>query len=353
MKKIGVVFFTAVFLFVSCQNKQDSKTGKAYYEGEDISDIASIIRDKNTKTATLLISVGGNWVLYAGVSDDKIDYSEPLAGGFQSGRYSLGSDSSRMYYQLITDIGRGIFMEKRLPMEGGYNFRDLGGIKNKDGKYVKWGKLFRSDDMYNLTESDLNYLSGIPITSVVDFRAENEVKKAPDKIPASVKQDAIYSLPIMPGNLGNFVMEDISGFSGEKIDALMNEMYVSLVSDSSCIKQYRELFRILQNENNVPLLFHCSAGKDRTGMATAFILFALNVDEETILEDYLSSNMYLGNKYAAVIKQNPNLKPLFEVKPEFLMTGIDKIKKDYGSIENYLKEVMNVDIDSFRSKYLY
>ncbi|GAB6010611.1 tyrosine-protein phosphatase [Viscerimonas tarda] len=348
MKRFYVVLCILVSLLASC-SKTDKNTGIAFYEGEDISDVASIIRNKETKVSSLVINVGGKWVLYSGASVDKIDYSEPIAGGFEAGRHTLNvSDSSRVYFQLITDRGRGILAERRLPMAGGYNFRDLGGIRNNDGKYIKWGQLFRSDDLYKLSESDLNYLSSNPIVSLVDFRTDEEVKSAPDKVPASVKSS--YHLPIDAGSLS---MEELAEFSIPQMDSIMMSMNVKLVSDSLCVKQYREFFGILQNEKNIPVMFHCSAGKDRTGMGTALVLFALNVDEKVILEDYLASAMYLGDKYADITNEYPNLKPLYDVKPEFLLAGIEQLKKSYGSPENYLKKVLHVDIDLFRQKYLY
>lgn len=349
MKKEFWVFYSIIFLFISCKNNK-GEMGKAYYEGEDLSNVATVIRNKDTKSATLVINYTGKWVVYGGLSVEDIDYSEPLAGGFEAGRYPLDiNNTSRLYFQLVTEKGRAIFSERRLPMSGGYNFRDLGGFRNKDGKYVKWGKIFRSDDLYNLTDIDLDYLSSIPITSIVDFRSEEEIDKAPDRLPISVKNS--YPLSINPGNLN--VATDIYNLPPEKIDSLMMDIYEILVSDPLSVKQYREFFKLLQSSKNIPLMFHCSAGKDRTGMGAALVLFALNVDEKVILDDYLASNMYLGDKYKRLIEEKPNLKPLFEVKKEFLMSGIDHIRRSHGSIENYLKNVLLVDIDKFQKMYLY
>jgi len=255
----------------------------------------------------------------------------------------------RYYFQLVTDESKTILSEQHLPMYGGYNFRDLGGIRTSDGKYVKWGKIFRSDDLHELTPGDLDYLSSIPLTSIVDFRSEKEMQIAPDKNPASVKKN--YPFSITPGNLTS--AESVSGFSIAQMDSVMMNMNELLVSDSACITQYKDFFELLQNEDNIPLMFHCSAGKDRTGMGAALFLFALGVDEETILKDYLLSNVYLRGKYAKYIAEKPNLKPLFEVKPQFLMEGIDKMKNDYGTPQKYIEEVLGVDIQKMREMYLY
>lgn len=349
MKKIILSLLFMGSIIISCKNS-NMRVDKAQYSGKDVSDIASIIRNKETKAAELQIETSGKWILYAGNSVDNIDFSKPVAEGEGSGIFSLNiPDTVRSYFQLVTTESKAILAERHLPMTGGYNFRDLGGIRTSGGKYIKWGNIFRSDDLHHLTDADLNYLSSIPLISIVDFRSEDEIKRSPDRLPFSVKKDYGYS--ISPGNL--LAAKSLSDLKQEQMDSAMMEMNVLLVTDSSCVNRYKDLFALLQNEKNVPLMFHCSAGKDRTGMGAALILFALGVDEDIIINDYLSSNKYLGDKYAEYIAQNPNLKPLFEVNEKYIKAGLDKIKKDHGSIENYLTEILDVDIKKMREKYLY
>lgn len=345
MKKLIFILGLTVLL-ISCQKE---KISKAVYEGQYISNEISVTRDKNTKAAMLNVNTNKNWKLYAGYSTDSIDFTKPLAEGTEGGIYPLKvSNVKRSYFQLVTNEGKAILSERHLPMTGGYNFRDLGGIRTADGKYVKWGKIFRSDDLNKLTDEDLAYLSSIPITSIVDFRTEREIETAPDKAPYSLKNEYIYN--ITPGKLSP---EDISKATKEELVEEMKLMNRLLVSDSACVAQYKKFFSLLQNEKEVPLMFHCSAGKDRTGMGAALILFALGVDEATIKEDYLASNIYLSGKYTQLIEEYPNMQPLFEVKAEYLEAGIDQMKKDHGSAENYLTNMLGVDIPKFREMYLY
>lgn len=347
MNKFILSLALGSFFMVSCQNP---KMEKAEYSGKDLTNTAHILRDKESKEASLHIETPGKWVLYAGNSVDSIDFSKPLVEGTGNGTYSLSvSNGKRSYFQLVTDEGKAILAEQHLPMKGGYNFRDLGGIKNKDSKYIKWGKILRSDDLHNLTEDDLKYLSSVPLISIVDFRSKEEMEKAPDKVPASVKEDYPYS--INPGNLMAEI--ELEGVSAAKMDSAMMNMNILLVTDTAAVNEYKRFFRLLQNENDIPLMFHCSAGKDRTGMGAALILYALGVDEETIYNNYLQSNEYLGDKYASYIAKYPDLEPLFKVKKEFLKAGIDKIKEDHGSVENYLKNVLDVNIDKMKEMYLY
>ncbi|MBK5720917.1 tyrosine-protein phosphatase [Dysgonomonas sp. Marseille-P4677] len=349
MKKLIIAMTLVTLLSTSC-NKKESQ--KAEYSGEDISKDITIIREKTTKNASIQIYTNGQWTLYAGPSVDNIDFSQPIAKGINSGTFPLNvTDSARSYFAVVTEKGTAIVADRHLPMTGGYNFRDMGGYQNTDGKYVKWGKVFRSDDLHNLTDADLEYLAAIPLVSIVDFRSEEEMQMGPDKNPTSLKKNYAYS--ISPGNLMNAVKKDVSKITSEQADQLMMDMNVLLVSDTTCINRYKDFFALLQNEDDAPLMFHCSAGKDRTGMAAALFLSALGVDEKTIIKDYLLSNTYLANKYAKLKAENPAMKSFFEVKAEFLQAGLDRIKKDHGSVENYLKNVLNVDIQKMRDLYLY
>lgn len=348
MKTNLLIVFAIIMLFTSC----DNKPSRAEYAGEDLSDKSRIFRDTYDKTAYLMINETGKWSLYSGTSVESIDFSKPLLEG-EGIRERLPlqvPDSVRSYFQLVTEHGKAILAEKHLPMKGGYNFRDLGGLRTTEGRYVKWGKILRSDDLSFLTESDLAYLSSLPLISVVDFRSEGEVSQSSDRLPETVTGHYAYS--ITPGNLGASIA-DLFSLTESKGDSLMQEINLMLVSDTANIKRYKEYFALLHDEKNVPLLFHCSAGKDRTGMAAALTLFALGVDEETIMSDYLASNIYLREKYREYTVKHPELTPLFVVKASYIQTGIEWIKKEYGTVEEYLDKVLDVDRDKLKRIYLY
>lgn len=349
MNKSFFIIILGFFLITSCKKES---VQKAEYSGMDISKDVNIIRDKATKSASMQIYTQGEWSIYGGPSIDQINLESPIAQGSNSGTFPIDVPSqARSYFQVVTEHGKAIAADRHLPMTGGYNFRDLGGYRTQEGKYVKWGKIFRSDDLHNLTEDDLQYLAEIPIVSIVDFRSEEECAQLPDRNPSSVKEN--YKLSISPGNLMSAFTLSKENITPEKIDSLMKEMNILLVTDPDCIDRYKKFFELLQSESDTPLMFHCSAGKDRTGMGAALILSALGVDEHTIMKDYLLSNVYLANKYSKIKAENPNLSSLFEVKSEFLQAGLDRIKKDHGTIEYYLTKVLNVDIVKMREIYLY
>lgn len=332
----------------SCNTPENTELN---YSGENLLDSYSITRDKETKAASLHVTKEGPWKLYAGESVASINLSTPLIEGKDVGVISIPvNDSTRSYFYLTTDSGTAIMGERHLPITGAYNFRDMGGFENKEGKHIKWGKVFRADDLHSLTSADLTYLNSIPLRSVIDFRSPAEIKEGPDKLPPLATE---YTLSIAPGNLNADAVSDLAKMSTEQIAGFMEEMNRAFSTDPSIIKQYKTYFELLQNETDTPLLFHCTAGKDRTGMAAALFLYALGVDEEIIMNDYLASNNYLGDKFAAYTAKYPQLIPLFEVKKEYLQAGIDQIKKDHTTVENYLTTILNVDLDKMKQLYLF
>lgn len=310
---------------------------------------AQIIREKQTKAASLHIEAVGNWALYAGHTIETISHTHPILSGNGSGVFPLNvSNSIRIYFDLVAGDQKITLAERHLPMTGGYNFRDLGGFRTKEGRHIKWGKLFRADELSNLTEDDLKYLASIPITSVIDFRAQAEARRSPDRLPPTVH--FTYPIAITPGNLSKEGIQ--ANMLKTNIDTHMKHMNRLLVSDPVCVRAFRIFFAIVQNNLSAPLIFHCSAGKDRAGMAAALVLFALGVDEETVMEDYLASKIYLSDKYAAFIEKHPRAESIFTVKRMFLQAGINQIKRDHGSIMNFLTKELKVDIVRMRRIYL-
>ncbi|MDR2954214.1 MAG: tyrosine-protein phosphatase [Prevotella sp.] len=308
-----------------------------------------VIRDKQTKAASLHIDADGEWALFAGASIESINRDKPVLTGSGSGIFPLDvSTSIRIYFELVSGSGNMLLADRHLPMSGGYNFRDLGGFRTKEGRYTKWGKLFRADELSNLTKSDLHYLRSIPITSVIDFRARNEAKRTPDKLPPTVH--FTYPIAITPGNLSTEGVQ--ANLLKTNIDSHMKHMNRLLVSDPACVRSFRIFFAIVQNNLSAPLIFHCSAGKDRAGMAAALVLLSLGVDEETVMEDYLMSKVYLSDKYSAFIAKYPRAESIFTVKRMFLQAGINQIKRDHGSIMNFLTKELKVDLVKMRRLYL-
>lgn len=229
-----------------------------------------------------------------------------------------------------------------LPIKGAYNMRDLGGYPTADGKQTKWRLLLRSGDLNELTDADLNYLANLPLRTDIDFRSKIEKDRAADKMPNSVQY--YIPLPIEAGD-----MSDMLHFNRSDLSGMLRQAYVFIVKYAQ--DDLREFFRILADEKAAPLLFHCSAGKDRTGIAAALLLFALGVDKKTIMNDYMLSAEYIKGKYDFLVKEHPEFEPLTTVKEEYLNAALTTIDQEYGGMENYLTNHLNVDRDQLRRLY--
>lgn len=229
-----------------------------------------------------------------------------------------------------------------LPMSGAYNMRDLGGYRTVYGKHVKWKTLLRSDDMNKLTAMDLDYLTLLPLRTVIDFRSEVEKNAAIDRLPQTVSKH--IPLPIEAGDMSN-----IADFDKSNLSAVMEEVYAYIIRNMQNI--YKDFFRILSEKGNAPLLFHCSAGKDRTGIAAALLLTALGVEREIVMEDYMLSAEHITKKYEALTKAHPEFTPLTTVKKEYLETAFRIIDEEFGGAENYLTNNLEADLEKLRNLY--
>lgn len=235
-----------------------------------------------------------------------------------------------------------------LPVKGGFNFRDLGGIPTKEGKTIKRNLLFRTDELSKLLPEDLDLLVKLNIQTIVDFRTDFERTQSIDKVPTTCKNQ--IHLDILAANMDVFMAEIQKGIEDFK-PFLMN-FYKEMVLSDDAIKEYSAFFKVLENPENSSIIYHCTAGKDRTGVATALILEALNVDWNEIEADYLLSNEFLKKKYESYIAQNPALADVFLVQPTYLKTAFDAITEKYQSIENYLKSVLNIDLELMKKIYV-
>lgn len=178
--------------------------------------------------------------------------------------------------------------QRVLPLQGGQNFRDLGGYKTSDGRTVRWGLLYRSGSMHFLTATDHAYLEKIGIRTVCDFRDTRERTTEPVVWPAGHAPRVLaddYRL-----DLGSMGMETPGHTPTVKeARATIEGLYPRLLTQFN--GQYRRMFGELL-AGHAPLAFNCTAGKDRTGVAAALILTALGVPRATVIQDYTLSNLY-------------------------------------------------------------
>ena len=263
----------------------------------------------------------------------------------------------------------------RIPLEGLYNTRDLGGIEASDGRWIRPHRLIRSGQLFGMTEGDARVLTeGYGLKTVVDFRTQREKEESPD--PALKGVDHL-EIPILD-ELSVGITRDRESEKGmlklltERLDSgvdaaaeYMQGLYRSMVKQEYCRRQYRRFFDVLLRQEEGAVLWHCSAGKDRVGVGTAYLLWALGVPDETVYADYRKVNALTGRvvdrELSRIRTKIPDerllecLRSLMQVQDSYLKSVQDEIEKDYGSVDAFLKQEMGLDENArlrLRGKYL-
>jgi protein-tyrosine phosphatase len=246
---------------------------------------------------------------------------------------------------------------QHIPLEGQPNFRDLGGYQTADGRTVKSGLVYRAGELGGLTDEDIARLQELGIKSVVDFRSGSEVAwRGEDRLPEGA---AYVALPIEPGNLGPALGNAIENPEALQVSGeLLSDTNRAVIREAT--DQMSALFEMFADPSNLPLVMHCTHGKDRTGVSSAVVLMALGVPAETAKADYLKSNVYRGEaneEQLAELRQliaadngiDPSmidlssLRSLFYVDPSYFEAMLDEIDQQYGSFESYLEDGLGID----------
>lgn len=256
-----------------------------------------------------------------------------------------------------------------LDIKNGRNFRELGGYKTKDGKTIKKHKLIRTANLATLSKQDLQFLQDYGVKYIVDFRSKEEVEKEPDRVPigASYDFDPVFSEDLTDSSKG---INEILSEKEEDPKAGYNHMFLAyddMIKSESAQKAYRNFFDFLlaNDEEGKSVIFHCTAGKDRTGFAALLALSALGVPMETIKQDYLFTNEATKDfvqdflqKAKAEGANETNLSILHDLQtvyPQYIDHIIDTLNKNYGGVENYLSDMMKLtddEISRLRKIYL-
>jgi protein-tyrosine phosphatase len=235
-----------------------------------------------------------------------------------------------------------------LPLQGARNFRDLGGYRTADGRSVRWGKLYRSGSMAELTPADCDYLGGLGIRFVCDLRTTDERAAAPcawTERAGTIHWSRDYFTSF--GDLRGLLRADLPP-TVAAVRQVMQTAYRQLPFEQA--PAYRELFKRL-HQGELPMIFNCTAGKDRTGIAAALILSALGVDREQIIEDYGLTNQLLDplrhagkpNKQSLLSRLSPEvLQSIMGTHPDYLRSAFVAIEERHGELEHYLSEVLGI-----------
>ena len=249
---------------------------------------------------------------------------------------------------------------RQLPMDGAHNTRELGGYKTTDGKSVKWGMLYRSDKLSDISDTDQEYLQDLGIKKIIDFRSKEEKEEDPDIIPKGIDY---IEMPIsVDGAMRSKIEAVLKGETNKDVKSFLIDANKEFVSNYTDV--YEDFLRNLIDDDG-PALFHCTAGKDRAGFAAAITLIALGVSKEDVIDDYMKTNQFTKERIEEIIAQielmtlyqtdAEILRPLLGVEREYIEAAFQTAEEKYGSLENFIRDGLNIsdeDIQKLRNKFI-
>ena len=254
-------------------------------------------------------------------------------------------------------------MTRVVGLDGGINFRDIGGYVNNQGRTVKWRKIMRCGHLANLSDNDLDVIAQIGITKVHDFRRSEEQEQSPS---CAIRAEFIEDYQISIGDISRFWEFLLGGklTSGSSHQLVVNSYGACI---EALIPAFSRFMRHIVDDADRASVFHCSAGKDRTGMAAALILSALDVSRQTIVDDYmLTKKHYDPEKLIAIVEGHLRdakvehwdrdwLIPYCSVHQDNIVAFLDAIEDRYGDVKNYLISALGLsqaDLDKMQRCYL-
>ena len=284
-------------------------------------------------------------VIYHGASPETIERNEPLSRikGQTSVAISGLNPDMPHYFEIVSEKGPGVITaERRLPLEGTVNFRDLGGYETTAGQRIKWGKVFRSDHLSRLTDRDIRFLQQMKIQCVCDFRTSAEVQKRPDRFPGDGPGVYLHlpidNLKFNPTTLFEKLKRgDTSWLTRE----FLIDGYILNIEKFAPI--WGEVFRRLADPDKLALVFHCTGGKDRAGTCAALVLLALGIPEETVIRDHGLSNIFIADVLDKIYAQfessgidRNKIAPYFTAPQYCIEALLHHVHEKYGSAADYL-----------------
>lgn len=238
-----------------------------------------------------------------------------------------------------------------IKMDKIFNMRELGGLTTNDNRMVKHGLIYRSSRLSSASEDDIKKLQSFKIERVFDYRSYEEALHDADP---SINDMIIYIVPALKADLMDTDVANTQAFFQKYgSEALTNfyqlglKMYASLPFDNLA---YKMVFNAMKDKQAIPFLHHCTAGRDRTGLASALILKLLDVNEDEIMADYLLSNEKLKDFYYIMLDpyvKDDNVKQqvidAINLKPDYLQAAYKSILEKYQSFDEYFLQEYGID----------
>lgn len=281
--------------------------------------------------------------------------------------------AKRLFFELTNQEGvTARFATRKVEMPGITNLRDLGGCCAASGQTVRWGLLYRSAQLSGLSKSDLDALENLSIHTIFDLRSAAESAQFPDVVPAGctylLHPFLTTDAPSGNDHKGSLDMASILLHLAKHPDqcaALPAYMRHSYASMADAYDVMRAFFNRLLDKRQKPMLFHCVAGKDRTGVLGALTLLLLGVDRQTVTTDYLLSNLYRKEENDALMAKLAGhasdeailslIRSMLEVSPDLIDITLDAILQKYASWPNFFTQGLGFsmsDLDALQAAYL-
>jgi protein-tyrosine phosphatase len=290
--------------------------------------------------------VEGKIDIYSAMTDTSIRNFSSVRTKLVEDQFALlnttGSGLREFFILKTGGVTSGIISNRSIDMDNILNFRDLGGYFTADEKQLRWGKIYRSGHLSNSNLFDQDKLKRLGIKTIIDFRTEEDRKAHP-----YFTNITKVNIPIIPGDIYSIKDKLIAErFSRSETIIYMQEAYKEMLENDA--EQFADMFDVLLDANNYPVLFTSFLGKDRTGIASALLLYALGVPEYVIEEDYLASNQYIDPKktfsFSGSLPESvqESMTALLSANSAYLNFAFDYIKENYGTIDNYLEKKVRV-----------
>lgn len=300
-------------------------------------------------------SLSGNVKVFASTDPDHIPEEVPVAiANIADQKVTvITNDPTRRYYYtlLFADRYRVKVAPRNINVLGIQNFRDLGGYPSyKQGKQTRWGMLYRSAQIDSVGPCTYQELKNIGIRTIVDMRTADEMGHSarPD-----YHDFNMVRVPIPDGNLPQILKKVQDGkINPDTIHNIVERINRRLIANYS--SQFREIFDVLLDEKNYPVLLQCSSGTGRTGIMSALVLAALDIDEDFILDDYQLSNSYFDithasrDAYQQPVYVQEAITALYSAQEEYLEAAKMEAERLYGDVDTYLHEGLRLEKDEIR-----
>jgi protein-tyrosine phosphatase len=228
-----------------------------------------------------------------------------------------------------------------VPLKGGSNFRDLGGYRTIEGRTVRRHAVFRSAHLGTLTDEDRAALGKLGVRTIVDLRGVSEAAETPHLIDGVTCR--VVGAHIEP-QLGDKIRDAVAG--GTATPHLMMQFLTDHYRDypRRCAPGFRTLFATLSDGTHRPLVFHCTAGKDRTGFASALLLTLLGVPWDTVMDDYLRTNELWTGHIGRYLELDIDTRAaIVEARTPYLEAAFDVVAKDFGGPEIFAEKALGLD----------